>query len=473
MLRFYTEEKLSTHMEKTPEGFLVCYDVPITRIGTFEYKSSEVPIESSTGMVEIQRDEDEVFSPISITSFIGKPVTINHPSEFVTPDNWNELAHGHAQNVRRGEGEQSDLLLADLLITTSKAIELVDSGLREVSCGYDAEYEELGNGKGRQTGIVGNHIALVLRGRAGGRCAIQDGKPCAHCENCTWGKNNLGQEDTTNMKMKARDLFKKIFPKSKICDSIKDEDLGEPAEIEEGAGGDVEKAQAAAAEAKAAAEQAVAAAQQASEAAAAVAEGGEKPNPAEDDETGGGGNAEIIAMLTSVKELLEKLMAHENTEDELSPEDIAAKKKEEQEMKDAEAAQKKEDEELEGEFQDVAANAEIIDPDINLAKPTKDFKTFYQKVKKTALASALTGDQAPAIGKLLKGKTIDSLKDHELDGMFLAASGIIASTRDSKMQKSKFQKPKAGAKTGDVHSSAAEIADINAKNKAFWAKKGK
>ena len=32
---FYTTEKLSEHIEETPEGFLVCYDVPIARIGQY------------------------------------------------------------------------------------------------------------------------------------------------------------------------------------------------------------------------------------------------------------------------------------------------------------------------------------------------------------------------------------------------------------------------------------------------------
>lgn len=46
--------------------------------------------------------------------------------------------------------------------------------LREVSCGYDADYEQLAVGRGRQMNIVGNHVALVERGRCGPRCAIGD-----------------------------------------------------------------------------------------------------------------------------------------------------------------------------------------------------------------------------------------------------------------------------------------------------------
>ena len=47
-------------------------------------------------------------------------------------------------------------------------------GKRELSAGYDAEYETISPGVGRQHQIVGNHVALVDRGRCGVRCAIGD-----------------------------------------------------------------------------------------------------------------------------------------------------------------------------------------------------------------------------------------------------------------------------------------------------------
>ena len=89
MNRFYIEEKLSEHMGETPEGFLICYDVPVAKIGEQTYKGDEVPIESNRdGLVLIKRTEDEVFKPEAISSFEGKPFTIDHPDEMVTPENW-------------------------------------------------------------------------------------------------------------------------------------------------------------------------------------------------------------------------------------------------------------------------------------------------------------------------------------------------------------------------------------------------
>lgn len=181
--QFLVSEQISPRIGKTPEGFLVCYDVPIARTGAMVYSKSEAGVMpwlsemgfDGSGNLRIERDAAEVFREETLASAHGKPVTIDHPADFVNPDNWQVLAKGTTQNVRRGEREQADLLLADLLITDQEAIEFVESGaLRQISCGYDAEYSQVASGSGRQKNIIINHIALVRRGRAGARCMIMD-----------------------------------------------------------------------------------------------------------------------------------------------------------------------------------------------------------------------------------------------------------------------------------------------------------
>lgn len=175
---FYTTAQLSPRLSETPEGFLVCEAVPITRTGTLRYAPHETPIPAGEGDTIITREDAAVFDADTIASFEGKPVTLQHPADFVTPENWRELAVGTVQNVRRGEGLDDNKLLADLLITDAAAIQAVKSRqLREVSCGYDAEYIADAPGKGRQVQIRGNHVALVHEGRCGASCAIHDSAP--------------------------------------------------------------------------------------------------------------------------------------------------------------------------------------------------------------------------------------------------------------------------------------------------------
>ena len=159
-------------MEKTPEGFLLCRDVPISRTGVFDYSPIEAGIPpGEDGVAHLARLAEDLFSDATMASFEGKPVVVGH-STFVDPENWKQRTIGIVQNVRRDD----DKLIADLLITSADGIRLVESNtMREVSCGYDATPIDEGGGYGHQVGIVGNHVALVQRGRCGSACKIRDG----------------------------------------------------------------------------------------------------------------------------------------------------------------------------------------------------------------------------------------------------------------------------------------------------------
>jgi hypothetical protein len=176
---FYTTEQLGPKRSLTPEGFLLCEDVPLARTGMMIYGPDETPVDAGPdGLVKIFRDPEEVFRPETLASLLGKPVTNDHPDEDVTPDNWKELALGTAINIRRGEGAYDDLVLGDLLITDKEGIkEILENNKIEISLGYDADYEEVRPGVGRQLNIICNHIALVDQGRCGPRCAVNDHSP--------------------------------------------------------------------------------------------------------------------------------------------------------------------------------------------------------------------------------------------------------------------------------------------------------
>lgn len=175
-MRFYATQQLGPKRSMTPEGYLVCKDVPVARTGDMTYAPGEVPIEPGPdGLIHITRDATEVFHPDTMASCEGKPVTVNHPTQFVTPANFKTLSAGMMVNVRRGDGLDADLMLADLMITTQEGIDAVlKDGVEQVSLGYDADYQQVSPGRGVQRGILVNHVALVPRGRCGPRCEIGD-----------------------------------------------------------------------------------------------------------------------------------------------------------------------------------------------------------------------------------------------------------------------------------------------------------
>lgn len=175
-MAYYTVADLGRTRKSTPEGFTLCQGVAIARTGVQIYAQADVPtVEADpNGQIRINRLPEEVFKDETMASFEGKPVTIEHPNSFVTPENWQELAVGVVQNVRRGQGIDEDLLLADLLITSAAAINYVNDEKPQLSAGYNADYEQTEPGAGIQRNIIGNHVALLTRGRAGPRVAIKD-----------------------------------------------------------------------------------------------------------------------------------------------------------------------------------------------------------------------------------------------------------------------------------------------------------
>lgn len=170
----YYGTTISPHIDKTPEGYLICRDVPINRTGTQTYLAHELNLEGDPDReVTVYRLPEDVFSPAAMASFEGKDVTRGHPPEMLNADNQAAYSKGHLENIRH----VGDNTVADLIIKDSSLASDVESGvLREVSCGYNCNFEPYLDGY-KQTGIRGNHLAIVPRGRAGATVSIQDTAP--------------------------------------------------------------------------------------------------------------------------------------------------------------------------------------------------------------------------------------------------------------------------------------------------------
>ena len=172
-MHYYGNRISENISRREPEGYLLCLNVPVARTGMQEYLPEELGLGSGPGMIPVYRPEEEVFAPETMASFEAVPVTNDHPADGVDLDNIRRFQAGHAQNVRRGSGEEADLLLADLVITDERLIEAILNGKREISCGYTYELV-VKDGQYIQRKIRGNHIAVVEAGRAGARVSIKD-----------------------------------------------------------------------------------------------------------------------------------------------------------------------------------------------------------------------------------------------------------------------------------------------------------
>lgn len=231
MDRYFAPEKLGPNRAKTPEGFLVCYDVPVARLGSQEYAPEELAalpqkIEpGSNGMISVARTAEELFRPDSLATLNGKDVVDEHPEDDpdrtfdIEPDNFRFLTRGVVMNPRRGKGADEDVILCDLLVKDKSAIEAVEQGKVEVSAGYRAQYFKLGPGKVEQRNIFFNHVALVEAGRCGSRCSIRDHKP--RNKEQPMAKQEKGWIDRVRDAFKTKDekAFEEAMKEAKTGDS--------------------------------------------------------------------------------------------------------------------------------------------------------------------------------------------------------------------------------------------------------------
>ncbi|MGY2438567.1 DUF2213 domain-containing protein [Pseudomonas sp. SDO52101_S400] len=423
--RWFAPERLSARQRMTPEGFLLCEGVPIARTGTLIYDESELvnddgPIVQGGdgGLVTIERNQDEVFRAETIASFEGKPVTMSHPDDFVSPANWRELSMGITQNVRQGDGVESDLMLADLLITDATAIEEVRSGLRQVSCGYDADYEQLAVGRGRQMNIVGNHVALVERGRCGPRCAIGD----SEVAKTTDAKTKRTWMDRVRTAFKAKD----------------------EAALEEALEG---------------------------------AKAGDEDEDGDDKDENGkaktGDSAAIASILKTMKSMDKRMADMEAevkkiTEDEDLDDDDSSKTRDdileaEEAAKNAEASGKTYTGDAEV-MTDLRSRAEIIAPGISFQ--TRDAKTktadHVCACQRQALTKAMqTGDGKSLVEPFLVGRDLSKMTADQVSAAFVGVTELA-----------KIQNNATGARTSittkDFGRAPMSVADINEANRKFW-----
>lgn len=173
----FTDAVAVSGTRRTADGYLVA-EARSVRTGIQLYAGHEVG-KPEMEVVRVYRPADQVFAADSLQSFTHAPVTMNHPDEAVTADNWKALAVGEVSTAAKKDGEWVHL---PLILKDAAAIKAVESGKRELSAGYVCELV-WGDGvapdgskfDAQQTNIKINHLAIVDRARAGSKARIGDG----------------------------------------------------------------------------------------------------------------------------------------------------------------------------------------------------------------------------------------------------------------------------------------------------------
>lgn len=174
---FFSDKLTIDERRRTKDGYAVL-TAKVARAGNVQlYAGSEVG-KPEMSVVRVYRPADEVFSADTMNSFAHKPVTVGHPDQHVTADNWRGIAAGWTDGevIREGDFVRVSMLLAD-----ASAIKAVEDGTRELSMGYDCSltWESGVSPSGEaydaiQRGIRSNHVAIVSAARGGPELRIGD-----------------------------------------------------------------------------------------------------------------------------------------------------------------------------------------------------------------------------------------------------------------------------------------------------------
>lgn len=177
-MRKFEDRAETIGMRLTADGYLVG-EVRCARAGIQQYLASEIGVPGA-GLVNVYRPESAVFDRASMATFAGKPVTLHHPPEMVTAENWKKYAVG---DIGEDIVRDGDFIRVPIKLMDADIIKEVQNGTREISMGYtcDIRVEDGITPDGQpyqavQEGPIRiNHLAIVPRARGGSSLRIGDG----------------------------------------------------------------------------------------------------------------------------------------------------------------------------------------------------------------------------------------------------------------------------------------------------------
>ncbi|WP_233118811.1 DUF2213 domain-containing protein [Aggregatibacter actinomycetemcomitans] len=169
----FTDKTVQAKTQRTitKDGFLVV-PATISKVGVFDYLATELGLEEE-GIKKVARTEKSLFGDETIKSFENATLTIGHPEDGVNAKNWKNLSVGVVRNVKR----VGDELTAQAWIYDENAIKTVqEQGVEQLSCGYDCDIKPsaLQDADFEMSPMIGNHVAIVAKGRCGGGVKLAD-----------------------------------------------------------------------------------------------------------------------------------------------------------------------------------------------------------------------------------------------------------------------------------------------------------
>lgn len=207
MIRFADRVAVG-EMKETGDGYLVA-TARVARTGVQHYLASELgDVAYAAGfkqndMVRVLRSAEEVFAKDSLQTITRLPVTVDHPADHVTSDNWARLAVGEVGDAYSTEPEW---IVVNPMIKDKAATQAARTTHKEISMGYTANIVRYGDAAVadfEQKTIRYNHLALVPKGRAGDQARIGDSWGASAVLDYDPGSSPKNQKGASDMETKG------------------------------------------------------------------------------------------------------------------------------------------------------------------------------------------------------------------------------------------------------------------------------
>ena len=153
---------LSEDITKVKDGYLICKDAIMLKLTNSFVNSNEISFTSDFTDYDKTLIKQQIFSEATIKSFENKPVTLEHPEDYVNVYNYNIYSVGFVRDVYIKQDDNEKVIIGTLIITDKRVVDLILSKKPlEISCGfeYTRKYHENDN----HNYINVNYIALCKK----------------------------------------------------------------------------------------------------------------------------------------------------------------------------------------------------------------------------------------------------------------------------------------------------------------------
>lgn len=169
---------MATARQLDQNGYLTIAGNPLTKVGVFPYRGSEIGAEDPNKIYYVFRSEEELNNPETIDSFKLVPFVDEH--EWLGENGTPAEKKGIQGTIGEHVYFDAPYLRGNLRILSESVKNRINNGKIELSAGYSCVYEpQSGTFNGQnydyvQKNIRANHLALVDKGRSGADVAVLD-----------------------------------------------------------------------------------------------------------------------------------------------------------------------------------------------------------------------------------------------------------------------------------------------------------